>query len=277
MADRSFAESLSPDIPAMDGHHRELLSHLRIVLVEPQHAGNIGSTARAMNVCGVSDLHLVNPVPWRDSDEAWQFGYGSRPILDEAREVATVEEAIAGAHVVIGTTRRIGRARGPMVPPRVMAAQMPAMLRGGTVAILFGREDFGLSNDDLARCQLAVNVPAAVDHPSLNLAQAVLVVVYEAFMGVVTERDEDRRSARPDPASVDALSERIAALAERAGYEHRRGHVGLVRSLRKGLRESDVSLNDTRLVHMLCTHLERYMSGLEHGLTPDEARNAPPR
>jgi len=272
---RPVNDILTPDLPTITGEHRTMLGRIRIVLVEPQHAGNIGSVARAMNVCGITDLWLVNPKPWRESDEPWTLGYASREILDNAREVASVDEAIDGATVIIGTTHRVGRARGPLVTPRTMASEIPGIVANGNVAILFGREDFGLPNDLLERCHMGVHVPTAVDYPSLNLSQAVMVIVYEAFQGIITADYANDLRKRPSYDAVLALAERVATLAEHSGYDHPRGHVGLVRSLRLSIRESDVSLRETQLIHILCKRLERYIANLEKGLDPDTARGAP--
>lgn len=273
---RPVNDILTPDLPIITDEHREMLGRIRIILIEPQHAGNIGSVARAMNVCGMSDLRLVNPQPWRELDEPWMLGYASSEILENASEVVSLDEAIYGASVIIGTTHRVGRARGPMVTPRTMASEIPGIVANGNVAILFGREDFGLPNDVLERCHMGVHVPTAVDYPSLNLAQAVMVIAYEAFHGIITAEFTNELRKRPSYDAVLALAERVATLAEHAGYDHPRGHVGLVRSLRLGIRESDVSLRETQLIHILCKRLERYIGNLEKGLDPDTARVAPP-
>ena len=260
---QSPPDPLSPDIPVVTDAHRELLEGVRVVLVEPRHPGNIGAVARAMNVNGLRHLYLVNPAPWRDVDEAWKLAYGSRHVLESAVEVATPDEALADVDTVVGTTHRMGRGRGPMLTPRALGEAVPALLRSGPVAILFGREDFGLPNDALDRCQIGVHIPTACDHPSVNLAQAAMVVAYEVLQGVITEDASSGRAELPDLAAVNALADRIAALAERSGYEHRRGSVGLARSLRKGIRESRATLADAQLAHMLCKHLERYIGRLE--------------
>jgi len=264
-----FADILSPELPHVAEAHRVLLDRVRIVLVEPRHPGNIGSVARAMKVCGLRHLYLVSPCAWRDTADARMMGIGAHDVLGEAIEVATLDEALAGVAALIGTTHRVGRARGPMVPPRTFAEHLPAMLGEGPVAVLFGREDKGLSNDELARCQMAVHIPTESDYPSLNVSHAVMVVAYECFYAILT-RDMNKETApRPSYPAVAALAERIAALAERAGIRHPRGHVGLTRSLREAIRNGRMTERDFSLIHLLCRELAR-------GLPPDQARTAPP-
>ena len=246
-------DPLSPDIPVVTDTHRELLERVRVVLVEPRHPGNIGAVARAMNVNGLRNLFLVKPAPRRDVDEAWKLAYGSRHVLESAVEVATLNGALADVDTVVGTTHRMGRGRGPMLTPRALGEAVPALLRSGAVAILFDR------------CQIGVHIPTACEHPSVNLAQAAMVVAYEVLQGAITEDVSSGHPELPDLAAVNALADRIAALAERSGYEHRRGSVGLARSLRKGIRESRATLADAQLAHMLCKHVERYIERLERG------------
>ena len=270
-----FSEILSPDLPKLSARHKAMLDRLRVVLVEPHHPGNIGSVARAMNVCGLDHLYLVNPAPWRESDEAWRLACGSRKVLNAAVEVSTLEGALDGVLTAIGTTHRMGRARGPMVPPRILAEHLPSMLDDGAVAIVFGREDKGLSNEELARCQMGVHIPTAGSYPSLNLSHAVMVVAYECYYGVLTSEEQKNALSEPSYPAIVALAERLARLTERTGFAHRRGRVGLERSLRQAITRSDLSQRDLALVHLLCRHLERYVGGLERGLPPEEARQAP--
>lgn len=272
----SFLEALSPDLPRPSPEHLALLEAVRVVLVEPRHPGNIGSAARAMEVTGLSHLYLVRPAPWREGNEAWALACGARDVLERAVEVDTLDEAIGGVTTAVGTTHRMGRARGPLVPPHVLAGHLRTMIREGPVALVFGREDKGLSNDELARCQMGVHIPTAGSYPSLNLSHAVMVIAYECFWGILTD-DETRGRGQPlSYPAVVALAERIVKLTGRTGFEHRRGTVGFERSLRQAIERSTMTERDLTLVHLVCRHVERYMDALERGLSPDEARQAPP-
>jgi TrmH family RNA methyltransferase len=267
-----FLKHLSPDIPTVTDEQRNLLDSVRFVLIETRHAGNIGSAARAMNVSGIEDLRLVNPLPWRDADEPWMLGYASHDILENAAEVDTLEAALDGVDLVIGTTHRLGRGRGPMLTPRVLADGMPEALRSSKIAVLFGREDFGIANEVLDTCHITLHIPSAIDYPSLNLSQAVMVVAHEIFHAVATERHDAGREGKPDYATVEALAVRMAELSSHVGYNHLRGETGLIRSLRLGIQQSGATLQETRLTHMLLKHIERYIERLEQGMTPDQAR-----
>ena len=156
----------------------DALARIRIVLVRTSHPGNIGAAARAMYTMGLTSLTLVAPKRSPD-DEAVALAAGAAHILERARLVASLDEALAGATLTIGLSARrrefVGRALGV----RVAAQEAIANAQHGDVALVFGTEMFGLTNDDLARCAIAATIPANPAYASLNLAAAVQVVAYE--------------------------------------------------------------------------------------------------
>jgi len=166
--------------------------HIRIVLVNTTHPGNIGGVARAMKNMGISDLCLVEPknFPHPDADAR---ASGATDILEKARVVSTLDEALADCGLIFGTSARERHIPWPLVNPRELAA-IAAPLEGKTrVAILFGREDRGLTNDELQRCHHHVHIPAVESFSSLNIAAAVQVITYELRMAQVA----DQQAARP--------------------------------------------------------------------------------
>lgn len=154
-----------------------LRENLRIVLVNPLFPGNVGATARAMKNMGLRRLILVAPPAFDMERARWMAG-GGKDVLATARIVATVEEALEGCHLAVGCTARTRRWNWPVVTPTELAER--AFDAPGPTAILFGREDSGLENDALSRCQLLLQIPTDGD-PSLNLSQAVLLVCWNLF------------------------------------------------------------------------------------------------
>jgi len=155
------------------------LQRIRIVLVRTTHPGNIGAAARAMFTMGLTRLTLVAPKYRPDHVEAVALAAGAAPVLERARCVATLDDALEGAALTIGLSARrrefVGRALGV----RQAAIEAIASAEHGDVAIVFGTEMSGLTNDELARCAIAVTIPANPDYASLNLAAAVQVAAYE--------------------------------------------------------------------------------------------------
>jgi tRNA (cytidine32/uridine32-2'-O)-methyltransferase len=159
-----------------------MLSHIRIVLVETSHPGNIGAVARAMKNMCLSDLALVSP---RDfpSAEATSRASGADDLLASARVVGKLDDAIADCHLVIGASARLRTVSLPQLAPRECAAEaLKAIGSGQRVAILFGRESSGLTNEELGRCNQLVHIPANPEYSSLNIAMAVQVLNYELLL-----------------------------------------------------------------------------------------------
>lgn len=158
---------------------RNTLANIRIVLIQTSHPGNIGSAARAMKTMGLSELYLVNPKSFPD-DQAVTMSSNATDILDNATVVNSVQDALAGCHLVVGTSARHERTLAwDILDPRECSEQLVKQAQTGTVAVIFGRESSGLTNDELALCHYLVHIPTNPDYSSLNLASAVQILSYE--------------------------------------------------------------------------------------------------
>jgi len=185
-----------------------------VVLYEPQDPINIGAVVRAMKNMGVAELRLVRPVPY-EPNRIEQVAHDTRDVADGIRHFDTLPEAIADCVRVAGFTARRRAARWHLVNPREAAADLVEHAEHGRVALLFGREDAGLPNEALDLASLRVTIPTTA-HPSLNLAQAAMVALYELH---VAAGDATRRLARPRKSAAPPSSEqfeRTFADAERA-------------------------------------------------------------
>ncbi|MBN2866513.1 MAG: RNA methyltransferase [Thiotrichales bacterium] len=159
----------------------EGLSKIRIVLIETSHPGNIGGVARAMKNMGLSNLVLVNPKEF-PSIVASQRASSAGDVLDGARVVATLDEAVAGAKVVIGASARLRKVAWPQLNVRETAELALTTVDDGEVALVFGREDSGLSNAEMDKCHYLAHIPTNPVYSSLNLSAAVQVFAYECLM-----------------------------------------------------------------------------------------------
>ena len=151
---------------------------LRIVLSHPSHPGNIGAAARAMKTMGFSDLALVRPRHFPDPD-ATAMAAGAAEVLSGARVFDSLDGALAGCTLAAGFSARGRELSHPPIALRDAAPDLLAAAETGTVALVFGNETSGLSNDELLRCQRLVHIPANPAYGSLNLAAAVMVACYE--------------------------------------------------------------------------------------------------
>ena len=157
------------------------LDNIRVVLVNTSHPGNIGGVARAMKNMGLSRLYLVAPRDYPNEQAQWR-AVSATDILDTAKVVPTLHEAIGDCQFVVGTSARERRIPWPLLDARQCAQRMARASSNEQVAVLFGREDRGLTNEELKLCNLHLSIPTSEDYSSLNLAMAVQIIAYELRM-----------------------------------------------------------------------------------------------
>ncbi len=173
-----------------------MLQNIRVVLVNTSHPGNIGGAARAMKNMGLSRLVLVDPIDF-PSSEAVARASGATDILDAVQVVGTLEEALVGCSVALGTSARDRRIPWPLLDPRECATTcLQHAEQGGEVALVFGREYAGLTNEELQRCQFHVHIPSDPAFSSLNLATAVQVLVYEVRMAWLAAQGQPTKMSK---------------------------------------------------------------------------------
>lgn len=178
------------------------LDNVRIVLVGSLYGGNVGSACRAMANMGLAKLRLVAPDAALDWAEAEKMAVHADGVLASRETFATLAEAVADCIAVVGTTARRGLYRQHAQAPRETAAAIAPLAAAGLVAIVFGREDRGLLNEEVACCTHLVQIPTAA-YASLNLAQAVMVMAYELFLAAGTY-EPVREKSPPAPAALKA-------------------------------------------------------------------------
>lgn len=200
-----------------------MLDRIRIVLVQTYHPGNIGASARAMKTMGLSDLVLVAPRQFPD-EEATRLAAGASDIIEHCRVVDSLSEAIGDCVQVIGASARLRSLPLPCYQaPDNMASDLWQRLPEGPVAIVFGRERYGLTNDEIGHCTHQLTIPANPDYGVLNLSQAVQIVAYEAFRQSRLQGDTDPTSPRangpyPTMAQLEHFYDHLHRSLEIAGF-----------------------------------------------------------
>ncbi len=169
----------------------KLLSSVKVVLVGTTHPGNIGATARAMKNMGILDLALVNPKEF-PSDEAIYRSKSAKDVLEKAKVYKNLQDAVSDCELVIGTSARGRKVPWPVLSPKESANEVAIHSLNNKVAIVFGREDRGLTNTELGLCNLHVHIPSDPEYSSLNLSQAVQILVYEIRVAIIEDhKDQD--------------------------------------------------------------------------------------
>lgn len=256
-----------------------LAEQVVFVLVQPQHPGNVGATARAMKNMGLRRLVVVDPAPSFDLERCRWMAPGAHDVVDQMRIVATLDEALVGVHRAIASTARHRRHGQPVHEPAVIAEDT---LDGDeTVAILFGREDTGLSSADTLRCESILRI-ATDEHASLNLAQAVLLVAHTFFEaarkrghraegrklggtgGPRSTRSLDKSNAagpRADVTQLEPVVVELVALLNRVGFGKGTSPEKVGVTLREGLQRASLTV---RHVSALRGMVKRVGYALDH-------------
>ena len=175
-----------------------MLQNIRIVLVETSHTGNMGSVARAMKTMGLTNLYLVNPLVKPDS-QAISLAAGASDVIGNAKIVDTFDEAIAGCGLVVGTSARSRSLPWPMLDPRECGLKSVEEAPQAPVALVFGRERVGLTNEELQKCHYHVAIAANPEYSSLNLAMAVQVIAYEVRMAWLQAEQNEQQEYDESP------------------------------------------------------------------------------
>lgn len=231
-----------------------------VVLVRPREEGNVGAAARAMANMGLERLVLVEPAPELGA-AARAMGVGARHLLDRVERQPTLAAAIAGARRVVGTTSSRDRALDTLLSPRDLPRRLAADPAAHPTALVFGPEVGGLSNDELALCGVVVAIPAAPDHPTLNLAQAVLIVAYELYAagaaGAAPQRERVAGASHP-PAPADAIAglvEQWRELLRAGGFARDPSFDGVARDLGALLARSSPNEREVRILRGVARRL----------------------
>lgn len=238
-------------------------SAIRIVLVDTSHPGNIGASARAMKNMGLDSLVLVRPLSHPDP-AAVARASGAGDLLGRARIVATIDEAIHDCGLVLGTTARARSANWRVIDAREGAAELIAGTTSRPAAVLFGGERNGLANQEIARCNGLIRIPAAMEYESLNLAQAVQIVCYEILM---TKRLADARPAvigAPNLATADefqALHAHLGRVLRSAGFMHEGNAAQIGARLERLFARALPDDGEVRILRGMLAAIER---GLRH-------------
>jgi TrmH family RNA methyltransferase len=220
--------------------------NLRVVLVAPRNPLNIGAAARAMSNFGCLDLRLVNAydVAYREARSA----VNASKVLENAREYATVAEAVADCALVVGTTSIGHRAlEHPLRRLELGGRQIARKMATAPVALLFGSEKFGLSNDDMSHCHWLLRIPTRAEHESMNLGQSVAVCLYEIARNPAAAKAKPEVTVAARGEDMERITQLMTEILEHCGYIHERTGESMYLKLRRQLRRTHMTTQDANL------------------------------
>jgi tRNA/rRNA methyltransferase len=227
---------------------------ITIVLVEPKSPGNVGMVCRAMKNMGLAELRLVKGCR-TDHSEARKFAVSARDVLDNARVYDSLELALADFEITVATTRRHGKYRGEIFSPREIVQKIQDGIGSNRVALVFGREDNGLTTDELSLCRWHATIPASDEYASLNLSQAVLIFCYELFLGLAGEKSDQCRTVAP-VWEMEALYRHMETSLRGIGFLNEQNPVHLMRSLRRIFARSDLDSREVAILRGIMSQID---------------------
>lgn len=233
------------------------LAQIRVVLVRPRGAANVGSVARAMKNMGLRDLCLVAPRA-RSTMVARAMAVHAHDVLTQARSVETIAAAVADCHLVVGTTCRGGSYRAAADDLEAAAPQIAAAARRGSVAVLFGPEDHGLTNEDLQHCQRLISISTDPAYASLNLAQAVLICCYELRRATGAAPAEPERRPPAPAAEVERMLEHLQRALLKIGFLLPDNPAHIMLALRQLFGRTTLDEREVRIFLGLARQIEWY-------------------
>lgn len=237
-----------------------MLENIRIVLVETSHSGNIGSAARAMKTMGLSQLYLVAPKQGVD-EQAIALAAGADDVVKNAVIVPTFDQAVADCEFVIGTSARLRHLQSTLLEPRACAEKAVAFAKQHKVAIVFGRERIGLTNEELLKCRYHLTIPANPDYSSLNLAMAVQLICYELRMAWLEENKKDVdlslssiESTYPTAQELEYFFAHTERLYRQLGFIQNQG---VMQKLRRLYLRAEVEKNELNILRGMLSAVEK--------------------
>jgi tRNA/rRNA methyltransferase len=243
------------------------MENIAVVLVEPQIPENIGATARAMNNMGVTRLLVVNPENC-DLSRIVKMATGTSIDIVEQMEVYDdLLQAIGPFHYVVGTTARIGAQRPALTTPRRLAQDVIPIAQSNRVAILFGPEDRGLSNEHLRYCHTITTIPTS-RFSSLNLAQAVMIVCYEIFL-TGKEPAQEVLPRLANKFELEGMYDHLKEVLMKIGFIDPQNPEHWMLNIRRFLSRVPLRAREVRVIRGICRQMDWYSEQLEKLRNPD--------
>ncbi len=249
------------------------LDNIAIVLQQPRYPENIGSAARAVSNMGIGRLYVVNPENYDPVRINKLATHAAAEVVENIRTFADLKTALAEFNCVVGTTARLGGQRPVLNSPEVMAAKLVPLSRDNQIAVLFGPEDRGLTNEDLRLCHQLVHIPTA-EFSSINLAQSVMILSYELFKASLKDVAEfaPRLANRHE---LDGMYDQVKDILVRINYINPENPDYWMNKIRGFLNRMQLRAREVSIVRGICRQIDwyagkKYQDGIQVGPVQDQ-------
>ncbi len=233
--------------------------NITVVLHKPKYAGNIGSVARAAKNMGIRQIIVVGGADFDREEMQQRSTHLAADVLDQIRYCKSIDEALGGFNYIVGTTARLGKARGPFISPRTAAQTIADISRRNKIALLFGPEDTGLANEELRLCHSVVTIPTSREFTSLNLSHAVMILCYEIFIAsspAIKATETASKLARSQ--ELEGMYEQIKTLLADIGFLNPENPDYWMMHLRRFFARAGILSREVKIVRGICRQLTWY-------------------
>jgi len=231
--------------------------NVSFILLEPQYPGNIGATARALKTMGFKKLVLINPCDFQAPEAKW-MAHASEDILNDVIIKDSLKEVVVEYKLVIATTQRTRGFHLPFFTPPELARKIISISQNNDIGIIFGREHSGLTNDELRLCHISSTIPAFVKHPSLNLAQAVMIYCYE-FYNQSFEQEKKYFWKYASYDEVESVFEHLQKSLMQVNFKPKDNWPNFLMRFRRLFTRALPEVRDVKLIHKILQAFDEYV------------------
>jgi tRNA/rRNA methyltransferase len=229
--------------------------NISIVLYKPKYAGNVGAIARVAKNMGIGNIIIVGAADLDKEEMNKRATHLAADMLEQIKYYDDIGEALADFPYIVGTTARLGKARGPFNTPHKIAENIVGISRKNKVALLFGPEDAGLANNELRYCQATVTIPSTRDFKSLNLSHAVMILCYEIYTTSLPVTEEvPPKWARSG--EVEGMYGQIKTMLSEIGFLNPENPEYWMMHLRRFFARSGLLAREVKIIRGICRQLE---------------------
>ena len=231
------------------------VKNITIVLCRPKYSGNVGSIARCAKNMGVNSIIVVAGKNLVEEEMLQMSTHCAADVISQIHYFESLDKALAKFQYVVGTTSRLGSARGPVVSPRDMAEQLVNLSQNNEIALLFGSEDKGLSNAELRYCNAIVTIPTSEDFKSINLSHAVMIVCYEIF----TARQGPDKAFTPKMATsmeIEGMYVHLKAVLTQIGFLNPENPEYWMMHIRRFLSRTKLFSREVKIIRGICRQID---------------------
>jgi tRNA/rRNA methyltransferase len=232
--------------------------NITIVLNRPKYSGNVGSVARCAKNMGIHKIAVVNSQALVEEEMIQMSTHCAADLVSGLRHYGDIREALSGYQFIVGTTSRLGSARGPVLTPREVASDIVDISQNNSIALLFGSEDKGLSNEDLRYCHRVISIPTSDALKSINLSHAVMIVCYEIFTAQISSIS----SFTPKLAmssEIEGMYTHLKTVLTEIGFLNPENPDYWMMHIRRFMSRTKLLAKDVRVIRGICRQIDWYI------------------